>query len=774
MAWNAGDAFVDLGLDEGALGKGLSRVRGMLASTQRDFARLGRAARTGLMIGGAAMALSTREAVKYEEQMSFVATMLGEQASRWMPEFSTAIQDMSIKFGQSTATISRGAYDLLSAGVPASQMLEALATASAGAVGGFADTAVVVDAATSVINSFNLSAQDMGDVIDWMSTIVDKGKVDMTQLAGSIGNVAAEVFQAGVSMETFGSIVSTMTAGGVPLRIALTRIRAMMMATINPTASAAEAAKKHGVMLGQEAIAGDNLLNLLKQLADLPSEAIAQIFPQRRAMAGFDALRGRIKKMGEDIEAQYNRAGNAQTKFALRSDDAGFAWNRARQSLVALAENVGRIFLPGLLAASDAVREGIAPLRDWTKVNGELVVSLTQAAAAGLAVVFLFPKLIGGVNALLGAMVMLTAHPLVALATAAAGLAIAFTMLNSEGATMGEKFVNWWASLKALAIPVMIAIRTQAIAAFTAIRPHLEAAWKLLKGLGDQAAATVIAYWGWMADRIREVAAVLEPVLGPFVEWFRTSFVGAMITQITTLVDAMAWLQTIFTDWPTVVELAGAGVELAIAQANDALDHWLTVVLPMYLGMMHDMVRQMNPFKLLRNIITGDLPKLPEIDILPIEASDRVEDAAARVGDLTEMLKGMQAANKELAKGTLSGLTLPGVPGAAGPVAAIVPPGAGVGAPTGLGGVGAPEGPGLGGVGTAGGAAFVGAEEAWAKTALALLGPDTATKQLEATTNLAAIQAEQLAVQKRLAELAEMERIARETPVPDTALLVGV
>jgi len=154
----AGRAYVEVGTHDkyiAGLHNAQRRLRAFGAAVGAIGAKM---MRVGAMMA-APLFLAAKGFATFDRQMRMVSTMLGDAADKWMPLFSKAAKDMSIEFGQSIDSISKGMYDLLSAQVAPADMLGVLRVAMKAAAGGFTDTATAVKALVRIMRGFGIEAR---------------------------------------------------------------------------------------------------------------------------------------------------------------------------------------------------------------------------------------------------------------------------------------------------------------------------------------------------------------------------------------------------------------------------------------------------------------------------------------------------------------------------------------------------------------------------------------------------------------------------------------
>ena len=271
-------------------GQGLSRTIGRLAGVAAGF--VGFRAIAGQTID------AIRESVIFEKQLAEISTMLDGPATETMARYKDEIKIMAIEFGQSKETLSKGLYDILSSGIAAGDGLTVLRVAAKAAIGGVTDTAVAVDALTTVLNAYGLGAESATKVSDLMFNTVKEGKIVYSQLAEQIGKIAPSAKAAGVPIEELFGMLSTMVKIEKPER-AFTALRAALMTS----------AKE-----------GKNFLEVVRSMKDANLTEVLGAGFEIRAAAGVAILTGNWRELEEQIIKAHNSAGKADIAFQKMAD----------------------------------------------------------------------------------------------------------------------------------------------------------------------------------------------------------------------------------------------------------------------------------------------------------------------------------------------------------------------------------------------------------------------------------------------------------------------
>lgn len=154
-------------------------------------------AAAGAAAVGAALADGAKKAIELDTEIRNIGSLGVENFERFT---ETAIE-MSTRIPQSAAEIAKGTYQAISAGVDPTKAAAFVETAAKAGVAGLATTETAVNALSSVVNAYKLSAQDAGRVSDQMFTAVKLGKTTFNEINSAIANVVPVAASAGVGFD---------------------------------------------------------------------------------------------------------------------------------------------------------------------------------------------------------------------------------------------------------------------------------------------------------------------------------------------------------------------------------------------------------------------------------------------------------------------------------------------------------------------------------------------------------------------------------------------
>lgn len=366
--------------------KGIGAITSLTRTFQTGFRRIRNA---GLVAFGGLSALigkSVHDVAAFEKSFSEVTTLLDDMPTQGIESLRAGVQDLSKLYGQDVVDQTRALYQTISSGATeASKSIQFLDTANKMSIGGLVDVEGAVDVLTSALSSYNLQAGDVEDVSDVLFQTMKAGKTTISELAGSLGRVMSVAAQMNVPLEEVGAAVATMTRAGLATDEAITALRGTLIQTLKPSREAQEVAESLGITLGEAGLQGrqfNEYLNELYKAVGGNSEAMAQLFPNVRALNGVLAMTGDGAKDFEEIlTAMAGRAGSTSEAFAKMSDTMWFKWNQLKATIGALWREIGEAFLPiveKLVARATPVVQAIG---EWISRNQDLVATGAMVVA---------------------------------------------------------------------------------------------------------------------------------------------------------------------------------------------------------------------------------------------------------------------------------------------------------------------------------------------------------------------------------------------------------
>lgn len=319
-----------------------------------------------------------------DDSMKEVSTLISGDAREAIAGFTADIKKLSAESGKSTVELSKGLYQIISAGTKGTEdaagAMELLNVAQKAATAGVSSTFSAVDALTTALNSYNLTTKDASKFSDIMFTTVRLGKTTFNELAAKIGTVAATASNANIGFGELNAAVAQLTKGGLSTDIAMTSLNALIISMLKPTKEMEAAVQKLGKgyksvgdMLSKEGLAG--ALKLLNDLTGGNAEAMQKLTGSVEANRAAGILAGKGYSEFEKILSQFkDTTGATEEAYAKMTESFTFKLQKFRAKLELMFLEVGEKLMPSVLGMLD-------DLSAWFDANSGKIVGYVQEFA---------------------------------------------------------------------------------------------------------------------------------------------------------------------------------------------------------------------------------------------------------------------------------------------------------------------------------------------------------------------------------------------------------
>ena len=326
------------------------------ANPKAAFAGLGLAAvGAGAMIMGAA----TKLAAQFQSEMAKVNTV----AQLSQTELQALGNDVQAAFRElpveNTQQLTDALYQVVSSGVAVGDAMDVVKVATKAAVGGFTDAETAVDAITSVMNAYrdsNMTAAHAGDVL---AKAVELGKIEMNEIAGSIGNVVGVASVMGVSIEEVTAIAADLSLKGIAAGEGITAIRAAINDILRPTDLFKKEFPELAANFTETRLRGDGLVKFLQDFireSDGSSEALKRAF---NSIEGYKLAVTAAKDGGQGfadmLVKMQGAAGAIDGQFEQVNITAAAQYQIIKNNLSSAFTELGNTVLPAVNAVLGAL-----------------------------------------------------------------------------------------------------------------------------------------------------------------------------------------------------------------------------------------------------------------------------------------------------------------------------------------------------------------------------------------------------------------------------------
>ncbi len=192
-------------------------------------------------------------------------------------QLNGAIQDLGQDVGVPLSNLRGGLYDVVSAGVDASNQIDVLEASAKAAKAGLAETSDALNLGSAVIKGYGKDWSEFDTVMDKAFQTVKLGQTTFPQLASAIGLVTPLASSLNIEMdELFGVMATGTGVTGTASEVA-TQLRAIMTYLAQPTKEMTDLMRAKGYATVEAAVADQGLTGILKILGEETGGSAAQM-----------------------------------------------------------------------------------------------------------------------------------------------------------------------------------------------------------------------------------------------------------------------------------------------------------------------------------------------------------------------------------------------------------------------------------------------------------------------------------------------------------------
>lgn len=378
--------------DSSQLRTDLNRATRNLQDFSKNATQVGRTLTTRLTLPLVGVGVgAVKVAADFEKSMSKITALVGVAADE-VASMETQVRSMATTFGKSATEAADALFYITSAGLRGSTATDTLAASLKASAVGLGDTATIADLATSALNAYGSDVLSATEATDVMTAAVREGKLESTELAGSMGRVLPLASAMGVSFNEVGAAFAALSRTGTNAAEAATQVRGILSSLLRPTKQAEEALTGMGLSSEglRQQIQDEGLLATLKTLADKFGDneaAAASVFGNIRALSGVLDLMGANVATTEQIFANMaDTTGTVDTAFAVMSETASFQFSQAMAEVKESMLTLGQELLPIVTDALSSLTEIIRDVTGWFSQMDDSTKKMVIALGGMLAV----------------------------------------------------------------------------------------------------------------------------------------------------------------------------------------------------------------------------------------------------------------------------------------------------------------------------------------------------------------------------------------------------
>lgn len=328
----------------------------------------------GAIVGGFGLAVNS--ASSFEKSMSNVSTLLDTNVED-MDKMSKEVLNLSKTLPVPIEELTASLYDIRSAGIPAKDAMQALATSGKLAKAGLSSTSEATNILTSAMNAFKSEGLSSDEIANLLFKTVKAGKTNMADLSQAFGANAAIIQSAGVKLSDFQAATAALTVTGAPASQAQNQLKASIVALQKPTAEMTKIFKKLGVSSEKDLIAKEGSLvgafNAVNKAGTGMGINLAKAWSSTEASSAVTGLLGANNQAYIDTLKDMQSGTDALTgAFAKQQETTASKVQLAKNNMEALSITIGTQVAPILSSLIDVITPIITSFTTWISENPKL------------------------------------------------------------------------------------------------------------------------------------------------------------------------------------------------------------------------------------------------------------------------------------------------------------------------------------------------------------------------------------------------------------------
>lgn len=327
-------------LDNRPLARGAAQSKGIVAGMGRSFKQL--APFSSLTLGAAGVGVAatamfakvSKEAYQFSKDFETAILEVKTISKSVQEDFkgmSDQILNLSAVSPEGAIELTKGLYQIVSAGYDGAEAMDILATSSKLATAAVTTTYTAADTLTTIMNAYGDEAGTALEISDKLFEVVKNGKITMTELGLQIGNVTGLAAQAGLALDDLFAAYSTGTKT-LKADIFTTGIKGLLTAIIQgPTEEALEVIERLGIEFDLTSLKTKGLVGFLQDLIEVTNgdvEVMSKLLPNVRGLTGLLSL---ATSEGAEFEKQLKNiqtaTENTNTAYATMLESADNQWS---------------------------------------------------------------------------------------------------------------------------------------------------------------------------------------------------------------------------------------------------------------------------------------------------------------------------------------------------------------------------------------------------------------------------------------------------------------
>ena len=341
--------MVNIGVNSSKLSAGLKSA----GSSLKSFGASIRSVTLPLTIFGTA---STMMAKTFDENMTKIKTLVGASESDFA-KYEQNIKGIALRTGKSMNSVSDALFAVTSAGIEGDKALELLTMASKASAVGMGDVKDIARATTGIMNAYAKENMTATHAMNVFKKVVEKGNLEASELAPTLGRVVGMAQTMGISFEEVGASIATFTRLGVDSASAVTGLRSIMAGLASPTQEAKDTMAEFGLSAEglREKLSTDGLAGTLEMLMEATGgniDSLSSLFPNIRALTAVLGTAGSQGQAYKDVLSEIKDShGALDSAFQETEKSSSFKLKQAMNGISSSMNEMGAVIMPMVASA---------------------------------------------------------------------------------------------------------------------------------------------------------------------------------------------------------------------------------------------------------------------------------------------------------------------------------------------------------------------------------------------------------------------------------------
>lgn len=346
---------------------------------------------------------SVKMGMDFEQNIGKVGTMISGQSER-LKELEEDIKNVAVTTGKTTADITDGTYNVISAFGDAEDTMEKVEINAKAATAGMAETTDALNLSSAVMKGYgDTTAEANQKVMDLAFETLRLGQTSFPDLASSIGRVIPTSNELGISQEELFAVFSTGTGVTGNASEVSTQYQGVLKALMAPTKEMTALMEEMGYADGQAMIEKEGLGGAIQLIVDKSKKSGV---PLQKYIGSIQGLVLALTLAGEQSDVYADKLdqlmdaeGAMDEAFQEMSDTTAFTWAQAMENMKIAAIELGEVLAPFVVKMAEGISNITEKFRELSPEQQEMVVNIGLVVAAIGPALIIFGKLATGMGA---------------------------------------------------------------------------------------------------------------------------------------------------------------------------------------------------------------------------------------------------------------------------------------------------------------------------------------------------------------------------------------